>query len=168
MLTLKDYVAVCLILLTESLQGYPYHKFLAIGLLNFLSDTVLVENEEAANELREIRLQIHSDIKAAIPNLNKFIFTSTYNPELPFLPMLRDGCYDCCIKHLTTAYTYLLCGDKHRATANIIEAYNEAPQSENNYIADTIMGMLMDNSVAKTNIPALVEYVHNERVKNGM
>lgn len=168
MCSIKTYICNAIILLNESLRGYPFHKFLAIGLLNWLEDTVIyIFNDiELANEIRNARISISEDIHEAINKLLQIQSDRT----LPLVYMPRDFCYDCCIKHLSTVYMLLLIDEssKDMALANLLEAYNEAPDSENDYIKNTIKDIINNIDTAKVNIPALLEYVEAERVKDGV
>lgn len=167
MISVKVYLYVVDILLSESLMGYPEHKFLAIGLLNTISDMVVTTNAKLANDIRDIRIKLSDEpVESVLTVLRDFINHLTSHPEIPLKFMHRESCYDCCIKHLTTAQVLLSAGNTDKALANLLEAFNEAPDSKEDYIKLSIANMIGDLDHTKSNIPALVEYVDAERVSN--
>lgn len=167
MISLKVYLYIVDILLSESLMGYPYHKFLAIGLLNAISDEIVTMNAKLANDIRDIRIKLSDEsTETVLSALREFIAYLTETIELPIKFGSRESCYDCCIKHLTTAQRLFYTGNSDKAIANLIEAFNEAPDSKEDYIKISIANMISDLDNARLNIPALVEYVEAERVSN--
>lgn len=164
-MTSTIYLCIAKVLLYESLQGYPAHKHLCIGLLNWLSDIILNNNTELANKIRNARILISDDITDAISSLDELINDSSSVIDIPIVFMPREACYDCCIKHLSTAYTYMLANNKEMSIANLIEAYNEAPNSKDDFIRTSIKSLIDNPDTIKCGIIALIEFVDSERVK---
>ena len=169
LLSLRTHLYVVKILLTESLQGYVAHKYLAIGMLNNLSDTLVTQHKEVADKLRDIRIHILEDVPSALTILDAYITQDITTTILaPFTPMQREYCYDCCIKHISTALTYFLADNVDAAIANLIEAYNEAPDSKDDFIKNTIMDMLENPRIIDISAFGLLEFLNEERLNNGV
>ena len=166
--SLKAYLYVVRILLCESTQGYDFHKYIAIGLLNYLADILTPSHISLANDLRSVRILILDDLNTAFSLLDSLLESSTITVTVPFTQMPREACYDCCIKHLTTAAVYSLSNNHDAAIANLIEALNEAPESKDDYIKTAITDLIRDQESISVNIWGLIEVVDAERTKNGM
>jgi len=67
----RKHVAQAVILLGESLLGYPHHRWLVVGHLAEASEEVLAGHAGLAAELREERLKIAMDAKY-VPDLMRF------------------------------------------------------------------------------------------------
>lgn len=166
--SLKAYLYVVRTLLCESTQGYDSHKYIAIGLLNYLADVLTPSNTSLANDLRSVRILILDDFNTALSLLDALLDSSTTTVIVPFTQMPREACYDCCIKHLTTAAVYSLSNNYDAAIANLIEALNEAPTSTDDYIKIAITDLIRYPASISVNIWGLIEVVDAERTKNGM
>lgn len=164
--SLNAYLHVVRILLCESTQGYIAHKYIAIGLLNYLSDILTLTDKDLANKIRSIRILILDDFDTALVLLDSLI--GSYDISIPFIEMPRESCYDCCIKHLTTAAVYRLANNEQASVANLIEALNEAPASTDDYIKESIRELIKDPTTIAVNIWGLIEVVDSERTKNGL
>lgn len=60
------HLSKAVILFSESQLGYPHHFWLAMGNLSEAEEEALVDYPTAAKEIRELRLEIEIDPKAAV------------------------------------------------------------------------------------------------------
>jgi hypothetical protein len=67
----RKHLAQAIVLLGESLQGYPDHRWLAVGHLAEASEEILAKSVEIASQIRDERLAVMSD-PSYIPNLMRF------------------------------------------------------------------------------------------------
>jgi len=68
----RKHISQAIILIQESQQGYPAHRWLAVGHLAEAADESLGEWPQIAAELREERLELMSD-PMYVPNLMKYL-----------------------------------------------------------------------------------------------
>lgn len=66
----RKHIAQAVVLLSESLLGYPEHKWLAIGHLAEASEECLEEFPEIAQAIRQARLELMEDV---IPDLMMYL-----------------------------------------------------------------------------------------------
>ena len=65
------HVGTAIVLLEETNNGYPAHRWLAAGELNEASNEMMKDHPEIANEIREVRLKVTNDLE--IPSVMELL-----------------------------------------------------------------------------------------------
>lgn len=66
----RKHIAQAEVLMSEALNGYPLHKWLAVGHIAEAEHELLQHSQELVNEIREHRLEYMSDDKYDFPTLD--------------------------------------------------------------------------------------------------
>ena len=69
----RKHLAQALVLMSESLQGYPNHRWIAIGHLGEAADEAVMDYPKLASEIRQHRLEYMKDTSYNVPIMQLII-----------------------------------------------------------------------------------------------